>query len=274
MATIRELERGVWLDSAVVPESFRHDAEMLCHLLSDCVADLVVSLSLFEQAQANRRVQTPPRVDANEWQQESDRRREREAELEAAAGLSRGDPNYWEKSEEIREQVRRQLQREKWQRDGGPEAYRRRLVFIHARSFVTTLAVFQRALIALCDYGFESGVAGGLERARDVFAVAIPGLKGVRDSTAHLEDRVRGQRQRGAEIRPAPIVNSFIHAPGGGVMVTEALNNNRYGGTIADGTYAEVEVSDAITEIAETAAQACFDALPWRPGHRIREPST
>ena len=275
MATIRELERGVWLDESV-PEEFRHDVEMLCHLLSDCVADLVVSLSLFEQAQIvqTRPIESVPTADREEWQRESEWRRAREAELEAASGLVWGASDYFERSEEIRERVQREALREKWEREGGPETYRRRLIFIHARSFVTTLAALQRALTAICQYDFTPGVTADLKRARDAFAAALPGLKGVRDSTAHVEDRVRGQQKLGRKIAPQPVVNSMIHAPRGGVMLIESLNNQHFGGTIADGTYAEVEVADTTTEIATTAVQAVFDGLPWRPGHRMHEPSS
>jgi len=66
----------------------------------------------------------------------------------------------------------------------------------------------------------------------------------------------------------------MIHAPYGGAMVIESLNNQHFGGTIADVTYAEVEIADATTESARTAVQAVFDGLPWRPDHRIHEPSS
>lgn len=51
MAMIRELESGIWLDDSVVTGDMRSEVESLCHLLSTCVADLVVSLSMFERAQ-------------------------------------------------------------------------------------------------------------------------------------------------------------------------------------------------------------------------------
>src|SRR4051794_22752001 len=83
MATVRELERGVWLDGSL-PDDLRHEVEMLCHLLSDCVADLVVSLSMFEHARADdhARMHASARPDQGDWQREGDRRRAREAELE------------------------------------------------------------------------------------------------------------------------------------------------------------------------------------------------
>jgi hypothetical protein len=223
IAAIRELERGIWLDNSL-PDDFRLDVLMLCNLLSNCVADLVVSLSMFEQAQAAQRDTVRAAFD----QREARRR--------------------------------------------GPLRYALRAVFITARSFTASLALLQRTIIALCEYDFEPDVKAKLEAASDAFAVALPGLKHVRDSSAHVEDRVRWQAKFGAKITPKPVSNSFVHAPGGGVMVVEAMNNESYGGTIADGTYAEVAVTDATTEIARVAVQAVYDALPWCPGPRQRKP--
>jgi hypothetical protein len=81
-----------------VPDDFRRDAEMLCHLLSNCVTDLVVSLSMFEQARLVASVRMRPSaggLDHRDWEQERLRRRQREVELEAAAGISRGDAEGW-----------------------------------------------------------------------------------------------------------------------------------------------------------------------------------
>jgi hypothetical protein len=254
-----------------VPDDFRHDVESLCHLLSNCVTDLVVSLSMFEQAYTAQ-IQSPSGFDQEEWQRDADRYRQREAELEAEQGVSWGQPDHFERHQAIMEQARRDVLREKWVEQGGPEAYRRRVIFIHARSFVTTLALLQRSLIALCDYSFEPIVAVELQQVRDNFAAALPGLKHVRDSAEHGEDRVRGQAF-GKKIATKPVSNSLIHAPQGGAMVVDALNNQHFGGTVADGTYAEVEVADATTEIARAAVQAVYDALPWQSGHRLYEPT-
>lgn len=196
----------------------------------------------------------------------------REAELAAEQGVVWGQDDWWERSNAIRELAQREILRQQWQESGGPEDYKRRVIFIHARSFVTTLAVQQRVLLSLCDYDLDPSITVRLEQACKAFASALPGLKGVRDSAAHVEDRVRG-KAFGRQIATKPVTNTMIHAPNGGIMVIEALNNQHFGGTIADGTYAEVEVADATTEVARVAVQAVYDALPWRPGHRIRDPS-
>lgn len=272
MATIRELQRGVWLDDSI-RSKMRHDIESLCYLLSNCVADLVVTLSMYEQARLadHARFEQAADTRAGNWERDSERTREIESALETAAGVSLGSPDHWEKSSEIREQARRQVQRERWAREGGPDAYKQRVVFIHARSFVTTLAVLQRGLLQIGEYEFEPSVRAAIECACDQFASAVPGLKGVRDSVAHVEERILGNAKK-KTIVAAPVMNNMIHAPGGGVIIAESLNNDHFGGTIEDGTYAEVAVADATTEIARAAVQAVFDALPWRPGPRVSEP--
>jgi hypothetical protein len=271
VATIRELERGTWLDDGVA-EDVRREVESLCHLLSDCIADLVVSLSMFEQAYIASSRGSSSGIDHEEWERDAERRRKREAELDAEQGVVWGQDDWWERSHAIRDRSRRDVLREKWRETGGPEDYRRRTVFIHARSFVTTLALLQRSLLALCEYDLDPSVAVKLKQACDAFAAALPGLKGVRDSVSHAEDRVRGEAFS-RKIVTKPVTNSMIHAPNGGVMVVDALNNQHFGGTMADGTYADVEVADATTEVARVVVQAVYDALPWRPGHRMFEPS-
>lgn len=46
--------------------------------------------------------------------------------------------------------------------------------------------------------------------------------------------------------------------------MNEVLNGRHYGGTVEDGTYAEVDVSDATVEAARAAVQRALDALPWK----------
>ncbi len=47
-------------------------------------------------------------------------------------------------------------------------------------------------------------------------------------------------------------------------MRGDMLNGRHFGCTVEDGTYAEVEVSDATVEVARAAVQQVYDALPWR----------
>lgn len=266
MAEVRELERGIWLDDSLDADT-RRDIEGLCHLLSGCVSDAVVCLAMFEQGCARART----RPDMAAWERDGELYRAREAELEAEDPRAWGTQGYREWHDAIRERARRDVQRTKWAQDGGPEAYKRRLPFIHARSFVNVLAQLRRGLVALTDYELGEATNASIRAGLETFDTAVPGLVGVRDSSEHAEDRVRW-RVRNQRLEPGPVENQMIHAPGGGALVMESISGRRFGGTIADGTYAEVDVADGTTEVARAVVQAVFDVLPWRPGHRLHEP--
>ncbi len=102
--------------------------------------------------------------------------------------------------------------------------------------------------------------------ARDAFNAALPDLKPVRDSIEHAEDRMRGLDRNRQPMTLAPISNRMINAPGGGVLVGDALNDRHYGGTVDDGTYAEVEVSDDTLEVARASVQAISTPCPGAQG--------
>ena len=76
------------------------------------------------------------------------------------------------------------------------------------------------------------------------FSLLFPDVRGVRNTAQHLEDRSRGL---GAGRSPRPLVlqpveNFLVNAPGG-ALVLDALIGNRFGCTMADGHYGEVEIS-------------------------------
>lgn len=253
-----------------VPEEARHDIESLCFLMSSCISDAVAALAMFEEAIPA--IAADVVVSREAWERDCERSRQREAELEAERGLEWGDPDYFEKSQAIREQAQRDALRQKWAEQSAQEIHRHRLPFIYAQSFVVTLALLQRSLVALRGYDLEPHVSDAIQQASDQFANALPGLAGVRDSTAHAEDRVR-RKVRNKTLAPGPVMSGGIHAPDGDVLITSHLHGSRFGCTIADGTFAEIDVSDPTTEVAQVAVQAVFDALPWQPGYRRIEPS-
>ncbi|MXF14398.1 hypothetical protein FQ010_27010, partial [Escherichia coli] len=72
----------------------------------------------------------------------------------------------------------------------------------------------------------------------------FPDLRGVRNSTQHREDRARGLGV-GREPKPLnlqPISNTFINAPQGALILNN-LNGTKFGSTMSDGHYGEVDIS-------------------------------
>jgi hypothetical protein len=119
------------------------------------------------------------------------------------------------------------------------------------------------------------GLPASVAQAQADFEDRFPTLVAVRDSAHHPEDRVRGVRGGRGEETPIvaqPILSDVIHAPSGGVIVLDMLINNRYGGTLADGTFGEVEISVATVAGAQQVIQKVLDAFSWR-GPRQHKPA-
>lgn len=76
-----------------------------------------------------------------------------------------------------------------------------------------------------------------------------------------------GRRQGNQKIDLKPIDEGTIHAPGGGVTVPSSLNNNRFGCTMADGQFGEVEVSSGTLTDVGGLTQRTIDVFVWQgPG--------
>jgi hypothetical protein len=267
MARLVELERGLWIEG-LDGDVARH-IESLCRVIETNVTDAVLALLMFEQASSTAHESA---FGEGAWNRDRELERRRREELEATEPAIEGE---WigDRSTRLNEQAKRDVIRAKWDAGELPRSYAHRLPFVHARTFLTSLAQLGRAMSEMAK--LETGEARPkIIAARDAFDAALPHLKPVRDSIEHAEDRMRGLDRHRQPMTLAPISNQMIEAPGGGVLVGDALNGRHYGGTVGDGTYAEVEVSDETLEVARASVQAIFDALPWVPGHRQHVPSS
>ena len=259
MAQLVELVCGTWLEGLDLDENASREVDTLRSVMADRVLDAVLSLAMFEQASGR----APSALDEGAWERDRTAERAREEELAAEDPRDFTAPDYGEWRMKLSEQARRDVVRAKWSAGELPQEYERRLPFLHARTFLTSLAQLGRALHALAQ--LDTGEAQDeIAAARDAFEDALPALKPVRDSVEHAEDRMRGLDKRSTKMTLAPITNSAIHAPGGGVLVGDMLTGRHFGCTVEDGTYAEIEVSDATVEVARAAVQRVYDALPWR----------
>jgi hypothetical protein len=99
--------------------------------------------------------------------------------------------------------------------------------------------------------------------ARDNFYAHFQTLTYVRDSSHHLEDRIRGRRRGDIKIDLKPINIPGFMKSYAGVLALDNLNNNRYGSTMANGNYGEVEVSIDSLNKARDCIQETIDAFEW-----------
>lgn len=248
---------GHWLDCPGVAENDVHEARIVFHILESHLADAALALRLFEHEAASNRISV-----AFEPDTASTRRREMELqrELQLPADLSPED--RWAALNSIRFDVEVELKRERWAAGEIPEAHLRRAIFLYAQAFLFALDGIGKALKVL---GSALWVPAAVMTAHDDFYRRLPTLTGVRDTSHHLEDRARGRNRRGKALALKPVMNTMVNAPGGGVLIIGSLNGNRYGSTMEDGSYGEVEVSAQSLAAAQSAIQTSIDALHWRP---------
>jgi hypothetical protein len=242
---------GTWVD---LPDRARaHQLGVLLHLVEGHFVDAAVALNLFVAAQQARMPVVPNR---DEWERDAVRRQQLMAQFERRTGTER--PVAYE---EVMEKVDIELKREHWAAGSPPQQYAMRLVFLHARSFIYALDSIGKALDVLAK---EPDAPPEVAVQRDAFYAAFPSLVGVRDTAHHPEDRGRGLGKRGKRLKLKPIDNQFVKAPGGGVLVLDSLNGNKYGGTMANGHYGEVEVSAESLRVVQTCIQTALNDFTWK----------
>ena len=135
---------------------------------------------------------------------------------------------------------------------------------LHARTFVFALYHFGNALKFLAK---QPGAPSALAKIRSDFQCQLPGLKAVRDSAQHRDERLRWIAQR-MPIIPKAVETGLIFAPAGAAMVIDMLSGNCLTSTGADGITVGVDVSAVTLGRLVTAAQDVMDAYEWRGSPR------
>lgn len=211
--------------------------------------DAAVLLGLFEQAQAKVSADLKSHIEQVSSPGQPD-----------AARQSQVEPGMDSRTF-LLEWTKRQLEakRQRWQAGEPPAAYTSRLPFIYARAFLFSLWDVGKLLSKISRF---QGISNDLRKTIDAFDAAFPSLKELRDSSAHLEERVAGQTY-GRPIPLKPIDNTLVRAPGGGVLVVESLVGNKFVGTNADGELAEIEVSANTMTTVQGCVQQLLNSLPW-----------
>ncbi|WP_162890637.1 hypothetical protein [Salinibacter ruber] len=243
---------GTWLDYE--DDEWSWEMRKLVQMLENPLTEACLALALFEQQRAKPR----DKPDREQWEEDSNRRREIEKELEAELNVDPFDP---EARQELYSSVERELKREKWESGELPKQYSHRLIFMHAKSFLFAVDRIEKILGAIAE---KDGVPDEVVEAKDAFEDIFPDLRGVRNTVAHIEDRGRGLDHRKEDLDLKPVQNRLVNAPGGGALILESLNGNEFGSTMSDGHYGEVEISlENIVKVCE-CIQNVIDALEWR----------
>jgi len=223
---------GTWLDYDDRDWSWKIQRQ-LDSLKSQCF-EANVALNLFVDAQSVR--PSPP--DRDKLEQD----RQRRYEIQHSIEQERDGIVPHEGLDELHFETEVRFKREKWMSGVAPREFTHNLPFIYARAFLYAIDAFDKFLGVLIK---EENVPEQVSTLHKQIAVTFPHLRGVRNTAQHLEDRARGL---GAGRNPQPldlkpIENRLVNSPRGGVLVLNSLNGSKYGSTMADGHYGEVDVS-------------------------------
>lgn len=244
---------GTWLDYEDRDWAWRIQNQL--RSLESQFFEANAALNLFANAQSIR----PSFPDCENWERDSQRR----AEIQRAIEQERGGLQSRDDCDEIHFEAEVRFKKEKWSNGGVPREFEHNLPFIYARAFLYALDAFDKFFSVLVK---EENVPAEIATYNDKVAEAFPDLRGVRNTTQHLEDRARGL---GAGRNPQPldlkpIDNGLISAPGGGVLALNCLNGSRYGSTMSDGHYGEVDVSPDSMQHLQQILQGVLLSFKWR----------
>jgi hypothetical protein len=233
--------------------------EILLHSIESSFTEATMALNLFEIEQLK------PFPYGAEGSNEADNKRRQELtdSMISEHGIDKSDRR---RLFEIFEQVELNLKREKAERGDLPRTYVFCLPFLYARSFLFALDGIRKFLDALNQ---EPNVPKEVNIIKSAFMLAFPALRGVRDTTAHLENRNIGLDKSRKPLDLKPIANSFINAPSGGVLMLENLVGNKFASTMADGNYGEVEVSIESLRIVQNCLQKLIYTFKWTGMKRV-----
>ncbi|MCH7502426.1 MAG: hypothetical protein IIA10_03615 [Proteobacteria bacterium] len=243
---------GTWLDYE--DRDWSWEAEGILRGLESQFYEANLSLNMFLHViQQNRDFPS-----SEQWQADAQRRSEIRKEVEKKYE----NPYNHEVYDEIHFEVEVIFKREQWQAGKLPREFEHNQPFLHARSFLYSLDAFDKLLNVLKNL---SNSPPAIQKLHREFGESFSDLRGVRNTSQHMEDRSRGL---GAGRNPQPldlkpIDNQLIKADGG-ALVLNNLIGTKYGNTMADGHYGEVDVSPASMEALTSIFQRTLDAFDWK----------
>lgn len=213
-----------------------------------------IALNLFDAASI--RQLTSNKRSNEQW--EKDRERRSEIEL-----LVRKEMNLqpYDRHEDIRFEVDVRFKREKWAQGDLPWELKHTEIFVHAKSFLYAMDTMYKLLGVLSN---EEGAPKQLQELHKQIEVEFPDLKGVRNSTQHLEDRARGldDSRPPKKIKFKAVENEFFYSPEGALMINNILNT-KFGTTMAKGRYGEVDVCFESLAKINVIIQSALNAFEW-----------
>jgi hypothetical protein len=252
---------GIWLDYEDQTWAFKIRNQI--RSLESQFFEANTTLNLFIRNSKPHQIE----MSRENWEHDSNRKSEIKLAIEEERKYT-NSTNDWDA---IQFETEIRFKREQWSLGRTPKEFEHNLSFIYARSFLYALDAFEKFLGVLAK---EPGVPGQLADIHKRMEVAFPHLRGVRNTAHHLEDRARGlgagQNPKPLDLKP--ITNNFVSAPSGGVLILNSLNGSRYGSTMSDGHYGEIDVSPESMQHLQKILEEVLQSFQWR-GPKQHSPS-
>lgn len=252
---------GSWIGGSL-DQSAAHDATSLLHMMESRLFEAAIALDMFEQARVAdwSRHQADQETRHADWMREGEELRRIVEALRGHLSHGLSPEELWEAERGLYDEARRLHQHQKWEAGEVPGQYLQCVPLMHARSYLTALDSIAQTVDQMIGEGWEPFALSEVARS---WESKVPNVRAVRNTVAHESERAMRRRQGGKPIALQPIENGFVSAPGGGVLILNSLDGNRFGCTMADGHYGEVEVSvDSLVATTELV-QGALDSFTW-----------
>lgn len=243
---------GTWLDYEDKDWAWRVEA-LLQHLQSH-FHEANAALNLFETMQRR----ASPTFSREQWKVDADRH----SEIRRAVEAELGEHDSFDSWDRISHESEVRFKREKWSNGSVPQELEAKTELIAGKAFIYALDGFDKFLRVLAA---EPGSPVELKELAGRVDTMFPDLRGVRNTTQHLEDRSRGlgAGQKPKQMKLEPIESDAISAPEGGTLVLNTLSGNRLGCTKSDGHYGEVEISPSTMNTLSALLHEVLQSFKW-----------
>jgi hypothetical protein len=237
--------------------------------MASYLSSAAVTLHLFDQAYAD--VVGGIEKAWSDWERRDAERAAALAELLAEMELERATPlTFGERalaSIALGDEAARRAYQKRLAAGAWPEQYRRQLPFAHSAAFVHVLNVFSLLLAQLAERWGR--IRPGLMGIAQTFDRAIPDLKGVRDSLAHLNERLRKQAKivgKTYQIEADRWEISNLWDREFGILIVDGTRDDATGKV--PGRVGSIPITADTVEAVRIALQSALDAFDWEGPQR------
>lgn len=244
---------GTWLDYDECDRDWTWEVEGILRNLENQFYEANLALNMFLQCLEMDKQS----FSSEQWEKDSNRRSEIRRSIEQKYN-NPYDHSLWE---EISFETEIIFKREQWNSGKLPRVFQHNQRFMHARTFLYALDSFDKFLNVL---KVKNNIPPAIAEIHERFGSSFSDLRGVRNTAQHIEDRSRGLGAgKNKKLDLKPINNQMIKSDGG-ALILNCLNGTKYGNTMADGHYGEVDVSLASMEILHSIFQEVLNAFQWK----------